>query len=553
MPLSLASLALAAVLARAGAPTPTGEVRATPLEGAAPRRPEHPRGTGLVVYATAGRAYLDVGAADGMPQGAVISLRGGPEVCTADLVAEHSASCPATRLRAGDAIAFHAAPERPPPKPLPPLLPEEDLVRRAAALQAAPPAPLIEHKAAPQLVAEPVRRARRLVASAGWAQWSSTDSAGLGAARVDIGIRDAEIGAGLVLDLEARGERWVPGANPRFRPAEDTRFYLWQAQLTAPLSWARLSAGRVLPYGIPGASIFDGATASTRVGWAEVGLFGGVVPEPDTLEPTADRSTGGVFWSLSRDFRGRFGIRQDGRIAVVHSPELGTRYEATLGGSAWWKAAHLSAEAQLGTGGTAQSSGPLDAARVDVSAHVLRSVSLGGGFRHTGLEWPAPYATLEPALFPGRSNAADGWASWDLWIFRLGATGGFSRDVGSGRDRSWFGPELGLPRLWRGQIAVTAGYLEERGWLEGRSAWLQASLRAGARFRFTTRGTWTHATPAVADADELGVLAAASAELGRGFGVRVSVLGRTAVSLTGEGGGSSPLGVTGAAAVYAAY
>jgi hypothetical protein len=57
----------------------------------------------------------------------------------------------------------------------------------------------------------------------------------------------------------------------------------------------------------------------------------------------------------------------------------------------------------------------------------------------------------------------------------------------------------------------------------------------------------------VADADELGVLAAASAELGRGFGVRVSVLGRTAVSLTGEGGGSSPLGVTGAAAVYAAY
>lgn len=550
---SLASTVAAAVLAVA----PAGalpDVRATPLEGAAPRRPEHPRGTGLVVYATAGRVYLDVGSADGLPQGAAIAVRGRQgAACSADVVAEHSASCLTTQLRPGDAITFHAAPEPPEPKALPPLVQEEDLVRRAAALQAAPPPPLVEFKAAPQVVAAPVRRARGLVASAGWAQWTSTDAAGLGAARVDLAIRGAEIGAGLVLDVAARAERWAPSANPRFRPADDARLYLWQAQLTAPLSWARLSAGRVLAHAIPGASVFDGAAASARAGPAELGLFGGVVPEPDTLAPTADRATGGAFWSLSHTFRGRFGVRQEGRVAVVRSPELGTRYEATLGAGAWWKAAHLSAEAQLGTGGTAQAAGHLDAARVDVSAHVAPGVSLGGGYRHTGLEWPAPSASLEPALYPGRSNAADGWVSWDVWIFRFGGSGGFSRDVGSGLDRSWVGPELGVPRLWGGRIALAVGYLEERGWLDGRSAWAQVSARAGTRLRVTARGTWTHAVPAVVDADEVGLLAALSLELGRGFGFRAAALARSAVRFGEEGGGPAPVGVTGTAALYAAY
>lgn len=533
------------------------DVRATPLEGPAPRRPEHARGTGAVVYVTAERVYLDVGAADGLSAGdGVVARRKGEAGgrCTVDLVAEHASSCRSTALRPGDAVTFQAAPEPAPPKVLPAVVAEEDLARRAAALQSAPPAPLVEFKAAPTAtVAQPeVRGARWLSAEASFAQWSSTDARELGAATVDLSIRNAEVGAGLVLDVAARAERWVPAANPRFRPRDDTRFYLWQAELTAPLSRLTLSAGRVLPYAIPGATVFDGASAAVRVGPAQLGVFGGVVPEPDTLSPTADRATGGAFWSITHLFAGGAGVRQDGRVAIVRSPELGTRFEATVGAGAWWKAAYLSGEAQLGAGGTAQAPGHLDAARTDVTLHVARSLAVGGGYRHGGLTWPAPAGTLEPALFPGRSDAADGWASIDVWIFRLGATGGFSRDGAARLERSWAGPELGIPRLLGRYGGVSAGYLEERGWLPGRSAWTQATFRPSPRFSLLARGTWTKASNAAVDADEVGLLASGSAELGRGFGLRATVLSRTGLQ-TGEGAGSSPLGVTAMAGLYAAY
>jgi hypothetical protein len=351
--------------------------------------------------------------------------------------------------------------------------------------------------------------------------------------------------------VAARAERWNP-ANPRFRPDEETRLYVWQAQLTAPVSRATLSAGRILPYAIPGATVFDGAAASMRAGPAELGVFGGLVPEPDTLSPATDRSTGGGFWSLAHSFGSGAGVRQDGRLAVVTSPELGTRLEATLGGAAWWKAAYLSAEAQLGAGGEAQAAGAVDAARLDASVRIAPGVSVGGGYRHAGLEWPAPAGELEPALFPGRSDAADAWATWDVGGLRVGASGGFSRDGGSKLERSWLGPEIGLPRLLGGRLRLSAGYLEERGWIEGRSAWAQVAYRTGARFGLSVRGTWTQDSAELPEGDEVGLLAALSADLGRGFGLRAAVLART-VAVSGEDAGSPPIGVGGSAVLHASY
>jgi hypothetical protein len=134
----------------------------------------------------------------------------------------------------------------------------------------------------------------------------------------------------------------------------------------------------------------------------------------------------------------------------------------------------------------------------------------------------------------------------------VGASGGFSRDRASKLERSWAGPEIGLPRLFGGRLRLSAGYLEERGWREGRSAWAQVAFRPGARFGLSARGTWTHDSAAVIDGDEVGLLAALSAELGRGFGLRATVLSRT-VAAGGEGAGSTPLGVGGSAVLYASY
>lgn len=533
------------------------DFRATPLEGPAPRRPEHARGTGEVIYTTVERAYLDVGAADGLVTGAtVVARRAGEPVarCAVDLVAEHEASCPATSLHTGDAVAFEAGPAPPAPKVLPALVSTEDLGRRAVALQAAPPAPLVEFKGPSQAaVAQPeVQRARWLSAETSWAQWTSTDAQGLGAARLDLSIRDANVGGGVLLDFAARAERWTPAGNPRFRPRDDTRFYVWQAEVTAPFSRLTLSAGRVLPYGIPGATVFDGASAAFQAGPAQIGVFGGVVPRPDTLDPTTDRATGGAFWSVSHTFGDGAGVRQEGRIAVVRSPELGTRFEATLGAGGWWKAAYVSAEVQGGAGGAAQAPGHIDAARADATLHVAPGVTVSGGYRHTGLEWPGLAGAIEPAFFPGRSDAADGWLSWDVWIFRLGATTGFSRDGTSNLNRRWVGPEIGIPRLLGRFGGISAGYLEEGGWLPGRTAWTQATFRPSPRYSLIARGSWTHASNAAIDADEVGLLASGSAQLGRGFGLRATVLSRSAVGL-GEGAGSTPIGLTGLVGLYAAY
>jgi hypothetical protein len=283
-------------------------------------------------------------------------------------------------------------------------------------------------------------------------------------------------------------------------------------------------------------------------GNTELGLFGGAVPEPDTLSPTADRATGGGFWSVERPMSGG-ALRHEGRLAVVRSPELGTRVEATLAGRAWLRAVDVSAEAQLGAGGEEQAAALIDAARVDIAARPTPKVSVGASYRHAGLDWPD---ALEPALFPGRGDAADAWGSVELGSFlRVGATGGLSRDAASGLDRTWIGPELGIPRLFGRRGGVVLGYLEEGGWLAGRSAYAQLVARPWEPVRLLSRATWAHAKTLGVDRDEVGLLVSAAAELGRHFGLRLSALGRVPIGTEGES--STPWGVTGSASLYAAY
>ncbi len=503
-----------------------------------------------MVYVTAGRAYIDVGAADGLAPGAVIvARRGGAEAgrCTVDVVGDHHAACPSAALRPGDTLTFVASPEPAAPAPLPTLPTAEELAVRA---RAAAEAPVVRVEFRPDARREGGAGTGRRIVVAGFehVSWASTDASTLSAERLDLALHGAPLGAGVVLDVEARAERWVPHANPRFRPEDDARLYVWQAALTAPVSAVRLSAGRILPYRILGATVFDGASASVKRGNAELGLFGGAVPEPDTLSPTGDRATGGGFWSTERALGGGV-LRHEGRLAVVRSPELGTRVEATLAGRAWLRAVDVSAEAQLGAGGEEQAAALVDAVRVDLAARPTKTVSIGGSYRHTGLDWPD---ALEPALFPGRSDAADAWGAVELGSFlRVGATGGISRDAASSLDRTWVGPELGIPRLFGRRGGVVLGYLEEGGWLAGRSAYAQLVARPWDPVRLLGRATWAHAKTLGADRDEVGLLASAVAELGRHFGLRLSALGRVPIRV--EGGGSTPWGVTGSVALYAAY
>lgn len=574
----MTSTLLAAVLAAglaATAPPEPAKASATQTAGAHPRRhgravplataspletppaaPPRKRGEGRVIGLTAGRAYLDAGAEEGLAPGARLVLRRNEEpagACVLDLVAAHHASCPAAPgLKVGDAFALGAAAEPPAPKLLPDPPAPEELDRRRALLADAPAA-LVEWKP-PEGKAALVSRARSVEAGLTHASWTSSTSSSSTRESVDVILRGVEAGGGLTLDVDARAERWLHRDQPRFRPNADTQLYVWQAQLSGAPGPFVFSAGRVLPWTVPGATLFDGATGGVRGKLgdyrAEGGVFGGFVPDPQTTAPTSKRYTGGGYWSLDRALAPGANLRQEGRLAVVHSPELGTRAEGSVALRLFLRVFDLSAEANGGGGGSAR--GGLDSGRVDAGFRPVKGVALGGSFRQSNLAWPQ---TAEPATWPGRSRAADGYLYVDAatWL-RLGATGGTSRDLANHLERRWFGPELALPRLLGSRGGLVVGYLEESGWLAGRSAYVQLAARPWDPLRLVARASWARERSLGQDRDDVGLALAANADLTAHLGLRLSVLGRTGLNLSaGEGGASAPLGVTGFATLYGAW
>ncbi|HYD40714.1 MAG TPA: hypothetical protein VEB43_07775 [Anaeromyxobacter sp.] len=501
-----------------------------------------PRSTGTVTYVTAARAYLDAGGEDGLAPGAEVVLRrsGAPAgSCTLEAVAPHHAICAGARARAGDtfALADAPAPSAPSaPRLLPPPPQDEVLARRRAVVEAAP-IRLVAYQAGPP-APEVMPRARALDVAITHQTWKADPGGTSSKESLDVLARDVPLATWLYLDLDARLEHWTSRETARFRPRDRTQLYLWQAQLTAvPLERITLSAGRVLPWGIPGATIFDGAMA----GWhgrlgvtrAELGLFGGAVPEPDDLAFSSERYTAGAYWTVD----GRAGtttFRSEGRLAAVRTPELGTRAEASLTGRVFLKTLDLSAEVGLGVGGEEQAPGAVDSARLDFTLRPAPRLRLGGSVRYAGLDWPQPF---EPPAFPGRTRAGDAFLGYDVapWL-RVGATGGIAGDVASDTIRRWFGPELTFPGVVFGRGTVSAAYLEERGFVEGRSAYAQLVATPVRWLWLLGRVSWVHEEVGGLAQDEGAVTLGARAELTRHLTFRLTASGRKALGDEGDEG-----------------
>lgn len=530
---------------------------ASPLDGPQPGFARLP-GVGRVVQVTGARAYLDAGSEDGLAVGQALPLwRGDAQVgrCTVEAVAPGHATCTGPGLRAGD--AFKLSPP-PPGGPRPTVLPappsDDELARRAAALASVPVA-LVDYKAEPSRPGQPLLQAARSVVaevSLTHASWGSTGSGPLHVERAEASVHGAAFGPGLSLDLDLRAERWLTGATPAFRATEETRLSVWQAQV----GWQpegrtfSLLAGRILPWTIPGGTVMDGAMLTLRRGGLEGGIFGGVVPEPDTLNPGTRRGTGGAFWAWERRLRRDLVVRQEGRLAWVRSPELGNRVELEAGASAHAGAVlDLYGSARFGAGGTGQAPGLLDGARVEVGLRPVQRLALSAGFEYGGLA--VPLAITPPAL-GSRTRRADASGFWDLGLLRVGGSAGFSRDQASGLDRSWVGPEVQVPRFLTSRLSLSAGYLEEIGWLRGRSAFLQAVAKPWDRLRLIGRASWNHEASLGMDRDEVGLYLSAAVELSRRFGLRLSALGRAAFNLDAEGG-TPATAFTGTASIYALF
>jgi hypothetical protein len=528
---------------------------ASPLETPPKERAEL-SGFTRVVQVTGARAYLDAGSDDGLMVGQVLVLRRG-EVeaarCIVEAVSANHATCTGGLPRPGDTARLHA-PATPEVKvvTLPPLPGDDELARRAAQV-AAVPVTLVEAKAKP-VTTRPLEAPR-----GGIGEFTFSDvswwSSGLGAYhtdRVDAALHGAPVGP-FTADVDLRAEYWSSQpVGAVFLPADKARLQVWQAQLTwaPPARSFSVSAGRVLAWNVPGATSMDGASVSWRRGGFTGGFLGGLVPQPDTTSPTTTRATAGAFWGWEGKLGTGLLVRQEGRLALVRSPELGDRVELQAGGSAhagaWFD---LFADARFGFGGKVHSPAGLDGARVEAAVRPVARLSLSGAFDYGELLMPQ---TFTPLAWPGRSRHADGNLSWDFGLLRAGVSAGNARDLVSGLDRAWAGPELSVPRLFTPRVSLSAGFQQETGWLSGRSAWLQAVARPWDPVRIIARASWGHQSNLGLDQDEFGLYLSGSAELTRHLGVRLSVLARTAVDVSG-GGSSVPLGFNALASIYSLY
>ncbi|MGB8931774.1 MAG: hypothetical protein WCC48_11060, partial [Anaeromyxobacteraceae bacterium] len=208
----------------------------------------------------------------------------------------------------------------------------------------------------------------------------------------------------------------------------------------------------------------------------------------------------------------------------------------------------LSGSVRLGFGGVAKAPGNVDAARLGLSARPGDHLRVAGWWAYDGLEVPAD---AEPAIHAGHAQRVEGTVAWEEPGLRVSALGGTSRDLGTGLDRTWVGPIVDLPRLLLGRGGLSLGYLEELGWSDGRSAWLQAIYRPLDRLRVVGRVSWAHASALAVMQDELGAAVSVAGDLTRAITARLSVTARGPIP--GLGAGEFTGGATAFATVAARY
>ncbi len=479
------------------------------------------------------RAYLDAGSREGLAVGQVLQLRRKGEAagtCTIEAVSERNAVCAGGGVRSGDTFSVGPAPAGARPAELPPRPSSDEQARRLQAIGQVGFA-LVDFKST--RVVEIPDRLRRADLGFTHVSWLGSDRAVDSQEQVYAVARGVPLWRGSRLDLDLTAIYRRDAADPeRFEPGKKALVLVREASLSwaEPAATWRFAAGRVLPWIIPGGATFDGVQAGWRPSReVELGLFGGAVPDLMTTAPGVDRATGGAYWHAERQVGSRSLVRTDGRVAWVKLPDSKSRIEAEASIRAWLlRRLDLAAQVRLGVGDYA-APGKLDAARIDVGWYVPQVWSIYGGFRYDDTRVPDVAA---PALYAGRTRHASGAFSFDkLGWLQLRATGGHAEDPVSREKRSWVGPEVWMPRALGSWGGAGAGYSEQIGKSSGRSAWLQADLAPGPRFRMLARASWfmdERTSPLSAD-HGVGLMAAATADLTPWLRFRLTAMGRYAI------------------------
>lgn len=489
---------------------------------------------GKVEYATARRLYLDVGAHEGLAPGAALQLKRGERTvstCRVETVSAEYATCIGSG-QAGDSFVLPAPPPStaPPVEKLPALVSDAETSRRHRVLEAAAQEK-VDYRGGPTA---PSIFSGRTEAQLAFATYASQRNGPWQQERVDIAVRGAPVGGGFSLYADLSARNWSNRSGPIVaRPGATTQLYVWEAELARRPAQGglALALGRLHPWSAPGATVIDGAQAGWRIrGNVEAGVFGGGVPDPDTLEPSFSRNTFGGYLALQTAGETKSLLRfarEELRLAYSNSPEFGKRAEAeTLGQISIGHMLDLGARARVAYWDQTSST-RLESTIIDVGLRPTEQISVVGSYRYLGVSVPerdGPGVILSG----GAARHADLTASWEAmpWLLVSGISG-YVKDLTTGVSREFAGPEVGLPRLFGATGGASIGFTAEGGSTTGRTTWVQFLTNRPRWLQVLFRGTWFQTSSlGPYTEDELGVYASVTAQLNPQIALRIAALGR---------------------------
>lgn len=481
-------------------------------------KPPSDVGQGKVSYVTADSVYLDRGKADGLTLSSKVNItRASKPVATCEIaqLSEHAAVCHAKGVRAGDraqvdrvtAAALAG---------LPALPSAAELEAQRASVMGAPWALVEFDESGPAARADGSRLrvslAHHLFADLGSAQGSFQLE------QVDASLYQ-RLGAGFAVSADASLLVWSrkPSNNrlPRTTVLQGVVRQLevsWQPE-GAPVV---VRVGRVRPRYTPGLLAIDGAQIGYSRASAEVGLYGGLLPDAVTTGVSLGQWAAGAY-GMGRWVDGLGStssvVQGEARAGWALRPGVGSRFEAGAAMHGWVSRvldAHVGAQFAVAPAQQAPASLELGTLDLGLTPSDRFRLHLSGRYRGNPLLEVAQVGAPLPVT---RSVHASTDVSFDLLpSLTLAARAGLAWEIQGQLFQGFLGPELSW-RTWQGRIGVTAGYQEELGWLRGRTWSLAAAVAPSSRFRVQARGAWFQQPTPTLGANELGVSLAIDARL----------------------------------------
>jgi hypothetical protein len=482
-----------------------------------------------VIFVTSEHAYLNRGRSNGLPveRGETLVLTRGKirTRCQVEFVGESTATCVGEGVAVGDRFEV-GQPRTAQAKPVAPPLPEAELRHRLEVLHSKPP-PLVKYQGEASNVAW--SGATVVVQDSFWHVASGGD---FHQEWLEAALRFDNLPLGFRANADFNVLVWSQRPSEARPTPNRASFILTTAELLSPEEHGfSFAVGRTWPTYGPGMTMIDGVSASWQFDdhLRELGVFSGFLPDPLNQFPTTRQATTGVYFM--QQWRGQRNqdpmARWESRVAWVAKPFEAPRLE--LGSALHAMAGQSSADLQALGGVDGPAGAQLDGAWLDLRTRLFDALTLHGGARYQRA-YLGDVLELGDPVRGAHSVSADTGAYLDVGHLSLSGYGRAVRDLDTRLEQLQFGGELALVHLFGAGSRLGLGHQEERGWLPGRTAYLQMIIHPGGITTWMLRASASQLlSPGALPEYEAGLYLSGEVRLNDIFWLRLTGLGRADV------------------------